>query len=218
MFYFSVVTATTLGYGDIAPVRKDARAVTTVQTVFSVVLIGLFLDAVGQRTDSGVRRQTDRALAARSRRRRGPIQRRRRSVRASARRPRPWPDAGTNAGAVARQTIRTSRCPSLPRAERGRLPQPARTMAAQSSKGGVEACGRMEQGRIIAGVVEIGVRDAETRCLNIQGCGERPSGLDDPVHAVRTAPPAARVIYCERAARSRPEVAWPLEDRRVLVG
>lgn len=42
-YYFSVVTITTLGYGDIYPIQKKAKIQTAVQTLSGVLLLGLFL-------------------------------------------------------------------------------------------------------------------------------------------------------------------------------
>jgi Ion channel len=49
MCYLSVVTITTLGYGDITPVSSRARALVAAEAVWGVVLIGLFLNAVAQK-------------------------------------------------------------------------------------------------------------------------------------------------------------------------
>jgi len=53
MCYFSAVTITTLGFGDITPVTSAARAVTGSLAVVGVVLIGLFLNAVAQKWGKG---------------------------------------------------------------------------------------------------------------------------------------------------------------------
>ncbi|MGZ5445146.1 MAG: potassium channel family protein [Thermoanaerobaculia bacterium] len=47
--YFSVVTLTTLGYGDIVPISDRARGLVSLQSVFGVVVIGLFLNSLGAR-------------------------------------------------------------------------------------------------------------------------------------------------------------------------
>ncbi|MEL6464955.1 MAG: potassium channel family protein [Pseudomonadota bacterium] len=44
--YFSSVTATTLGYGDIVPVSSTGRLLVVLQTITSVVLIGVFLNSL----------------------------------------------------------------------------------------------------------------------------------------------------------------------------
>lgn len=49
MCYFSAITITTLGFGDITPVTSDARTLVGVEAVLGVVLMGLFLNAVAQR-------------------------------------------------------------------------------------------------------------------------------------------------------------------------
>ncbi|MBL4638670.1 MAG: two pore domain potassium channel family protein [Proteobacteria bacterium] len=40
--YFSVITITTLGYGDISPVTETARLISAVEALSGIVLIGLF--------------------------------------------------------------------------------------------------------------------------------------------------------------------------------
>lgn len=44
--YFSVVTITTLGYGDIVPASSEAQFVSAVQAISGIVIIGLFLNSV----------------------------------------------------------------------------------------------------------------------------------------------------------------------------
>lgn len=46
--YFSVVTITTLGYGDITPMTDLARALTATEAIVGVLVIGVFLNAVAQ--------------------------------------------------------------------------------------------------------------------------------------------------------------------------
>jgi len=46
--YFSTVTITTLGYGDVLPVTDRMRWLVASQSIFGVVLIGLFLTAIGR--------------------------------------------------------------------------------------------------------------------------------------------------------------------------
>lgn len=46
MLYFSAVTTTTLGYGDITPITTRARMVVTAQTILGVVLIDMFLNSL----------------------------------------------------------------------------------------------------------------------------------------------------------------------------
>jgi hypothetical protein len=53
MLYFSVVTVTTLGFGDIAPVTTVARTWVTAEALLGVVLIGLFLNALALRAGAG---------------------------------------------------------------------------------------------------------------------------------------------------------------------
>lgn len=47
--YFSVITITTLGYGDITPVTETARLLSSIQALSGIVLIGLFLNSVAHR-------------------------------------------------------------------------------------------------------------------------------------------------------------------------
>jgi len=51
MFYFSSVTLTTLGFGDIVPVTNNARILISIEAILGVVLIGLFLNALSKRTE-----------------------------------------------------------------------------------------------------------------------------------------------------------------------
>jgi Ion channel len=48
MFYFSAVTITTLGYGDIVPITNTARLLVATEAIAGVVLVGLFLNALFQ--------------------------------------------------------------------------------------------------------------------------------------------------------------------------
>lgn len=48
MFYFSAVTITTLGYGDIVPITNVARITVAIQSIFGIVLIGLFLNSLAR--------------------------------------------------------------------------------------------------------------------------------------------------------------------------
>lgn len=44
--YFSVVTITTLGFGDLVPVTRRARDIVALQSVLGIIIIGLFINAV----------------------------------------------------------------------------------------------------------------------------------------------------------------------------
>jgi hypothetical protein len=49
MLYFSVVTITTLGFGDIVPVTRVARGLVTFEAFLGPLLLGCFLAAIGSR-------------------------------------------------------------------------------------------------------------------------------------------------------------------------
>ena len=48
--YFSVVTITTLGYGDIAPQTESARVFASLEALLGIVTIGLFLNAIARQS------------------------------------------------------------------------------------------------------------------------------------------------------------------------
>jgi hypothetical protein len=48
MFYFSAVTITTLGYGDIVPITNVARIFVVLESVLGLVLIGMFLNSLSR--------------------------------------------------------------------------------------------------------------------------------------------------------------------------
>ncbi|MEM6899710.1 MAG: potassium channel family protein [Pseudomonadota bacterium] len=58
MLYFSAVTATTLGYGDIVPVTETSRNLVTCQSIMGLVLIGLFLNSLTERFHTSNRNST----------------------------------------------------------------------------------------------------------------------------------------------------------------
>jgi hypothetical protein len=60
--YFSVVTITTLGYGDITPQTEMARILTALESILAIILIGLFLNAVARSSD--IRREEKHNQAA----------------------------------------------------------------------------------------------------------------------------------------------------------
>jgi hypothetical protein len=49
MLYFSVVTITTLGFGDIVPLTRLARSLVTLEAFLGPLLLGFFLSAIGLR-------------------------------------------------------------------------------------------------------------------------------------------------------------------------
>lgn len=51
MLYFSAVTITTVGFGDITPITPWARKWTAIEAVSGIVVIGLFLNSLFQRRD-----------------------------------------------------------------------------------------------------------------------------------------------------------------------
>lgn len=56
--YLSIVTITTLGYGDIIPLNGTARLLVGVEALTGVVLMGLFLNSLSGRVSPGKRSQT----------------------------------------------------------------------------------------------------------------------------------------------------------------
>jgi hypothetical protein len=52
MCYFSTITITTLGYGDIGPITANSRAEVMTEAILGVVFAGLFLNAVGRRRNA----------------------------------------------------------------------------------------------------------------------------------------------------------------------
>jgi voltage-gated potassium channel Kch len=46
IIYFSAVTATTLGYGDIVPVGPKGRIIVVIQTISSIILVGVYLNSL----------------------------------------------------------------------------------------------------------------------------------------------------------------------------
>lgn len=55
MLYFSAVTQTTLGYGDVVPISDRTRLAVALQAVLGIIMIGLFLNSLA--TGSPVRRR-----------------------------------------------------------------------------------------------------------------------------------------------------------------
>lgn len=49
MFYFSSVTITTLGFGDIVPITNKARILVSLEAIIGVVIIGLFLNSLANK-------------------------------------------------------------------------------------------------------------------------------------------------------------------------
>ena len=55
MLYFSAVSMTTLGFGDIVPITRRARWLVICETLAGVILIGLFLNAIASRRQTSDR-------------------------------------------------------------------------------------------------------------------------------------------------------------------
>lgn len=49
MIYFSAITITTVGYGDIVPITNTARILVTSESLLGIVIIGLFLNSLAAR-------------------------------------------------------------------------------------------------------------------------------------------------------------------------
>ncbi len=49
MFYLSAVTITTVGYGDIVPITPKARLLISIEAIWGIILIGLFLNSLANR-------------------------------------------------------------------------------------------------------------------------------------------------------------------------
>ncbi|MET9646948.1 potassium channel family protein [Streptomyces syringium] len=56
--YFTVTVFATVGFGDIVPVTRSARVVTTVQMLFDVVALGLLAKSILGAAEAGVRRRS----------------------------------------------------------------------------------------------------------------------------------------------------------------
>ena len=54
MLYFSAVTISTLGYGDIVPISTRARAVVTLEVIWGPILLGLFLNSLITEAAQGI--------------------------------------------------------------------------------------------------------------------------------------------------------------------
>ncbi len=48
MVYFSTVTITTLGYGDIVPITNRARILVSLESILGIIIIGLFLNSLAK--------------------------------------------------------------------------------------------------------------------------------------------------------------------------
>ena len=50
--YFSAVTTTTLGYGDISPETPEAQLIAAFEVVSGIVIFGMFLNSLAHRRDA----------------------------------------------------------------------------------------------------------------------------------------------------------------------
>jgi voltage-gated potassium channel Kch len=48
MLYFSAMTITTVGFGDIVPISDRTRLLTAAEAVSGIIVIGLFLNSLAQ--------------------------------------------------------------------------------------------------------------------------------------------------------------------------
>jgi hypothetical protein len=56
-FYFSVITITTLGYGDITPISDPGMILTSIEALLGIFVIGIFLNAIAHNlSDNETRR------------------------------------------------------------------------------------------------------------------------------------------------------------------
>lgn len=58
--YFSSVTMTTLGYGDILPITSLSRGLASLQTILGVVVIGFFLNSVASKQAKDLEKQEEK--------------------------------------------------------------------------------------------------------------------------------------------------------------
>ena len=63
--YFSTVTITTLGYGDISPVSDLGKILTAIQAVLGILIIGLFLNSLGQAIGDQLKKTQDEEIQKR---------------------------------------------------------------------------------------------------------------------------------------------------------
>jgi hypothetical protein len=59
MLYFSAVSATTLGFGDIVPVTTGSRLLVTSEALLGVVIVGLFLNSLARRSSNDKKSRAD---------------------------------------------------------------------------------------------------------------------------------------------------------------
>lgn len=65
--YFSVVTITTLGYGDLTPVTTPAKLWAMIEVVLGVVLMGMFLTSISHRMSQKAKSQADAEIERKER-------------------------------------------------------------------------------------------------------------------------------------------------------
>ncbi|EGR0671517.1 two pore domain potassium channel family protein [Vibrio vulnificus] len=64
-FYFSAVTITTLGYGDVLPIGSFTQVLVAIESILGITLIGLFLNALSHKHGLEVQEQEKKAQEAR---------------------------------------------------------------------------------------------------------------------------------------------------------
>ncbi|QUI25797.1 two pore domain potassium channel family protein [Vallitalea pronyensis] len=55
MLYLSMVTITTLGYGDIVPITNRARLLVGLESVLGIIIIGLFISSIFNKLSNNAR-------------------------------------------------------------------------------------------------------------------------------------------------------------------
>ncbi len=52
MFYLSAITITTLGFGDIVPLTNRSRLIVSIEAIWGIILVGLFLNSLAEKISS----------------------------------------------------------------------------------------------------------------------------------------------------------------------
>jgi hypothetical protein len=61
--YFSVVTITTLGYGEIQPINDAGKFFASLEAIFGIIIIGLFLNSLWQSFSEKIEATQKKAIA-----------------------------------------------------------------------------------------------------------------------------------------------------------